>query len=70
MDFALTDEQRMLEETLTRLVADQVSPEQRRALLEAPSHAASPCGAPLPNWGCCICRSAKTWEGWAATAPT
>ncbi|WP_394424618.1 acyl-CoA dehydrogenase family protein [Vreelandella stevensii] len=42
MDFALTDEQRMLEETLTRLVADQVSPEQRRALLEAPSHAASP----------------------------
>lgn len=33
MDFALTDEQRMLEETLTRLVADQISPEQRRALL-------------------------------------
>ena len=26
MDFALTDEQRMLEETLTRLVADQVTP--------------------------------------------
>lgn len=35
MDFALTDEQRMLEETLTRLVADQVSPEQRRTLLNA-----------------------------------
>lgn len=35
MDFALTDEQRMLEETLTRLVADQVSPEQRRAMLAA-----------------------------------
>lgn len=33
MDFALTDEQRMLEETLTRLVADQVSPEQRRSML-------------------------------------
>ena len=33
MDFALTDEQRMLEETLTRLVADQVTPEQRRAWL-------------------------------------
>ena len=25
MDFALTDEQRMLEETLTRLVADQAA---------------------------------------------
>jgi alkylation response protein AidB-like acyl-CoA dehydrogenase len=35
MDFALTDEQRMLEETLTRLVADQVSPEQRRSMLAA-----------------------------------
>ncbi|MCB8889786.1 acyl-CoA dehydrogenase family protein [Vreelandella malpeensis] len=30
MDFALTDEQRMLDETLTRLVADKVSFEQRR----------------------------------------
>jgi alkylation response protein AidB-like acyl-CoA dehydrogenase len=42
MDFALTDEQRMLEETLTRLVADQVTPEQRRAMLEAPAQGASP----------------------------
>ena len=42
MDFALTDEQRMLEETLTRLVADQVSPEQRRAMLEASAQEASP----------------------------
>ncbi|WP_447553086.1 acyl-CoA dehydrogenase family protein [Vreelandella sp. EE22] len=41
MDFALTDEQRMLEETLTRLVADRVSPEQRRVLLKASSFGAS-----------------------------
>ncbi|MBE0464598.1 MAG: acyl-CoA dehydrogenase family protein [Halomonadaceae bacterium] len=41
MDFALTDEQRMLEETLTRLVADQVSPTQRRAMLDAPRQAPS-----------------------------
>ncbi|MBZ5487803.1 acyl-CoA dehydrogenase family protein [Halomonas aquamarina] len=41
MDFALTDEQRMLEETLTRLVADRVSPEQRRTRLQAPSPGAS-----------------------------
>lgn len=41
MDFALTDEQRMLEETLTRLVADHVSPEQRRAMLVTPSKAPS-----------------------------
>ena len=41
MDFALTDEQRMLEETLTRLVADQVSPEQRRAMLAAAPNRAS-----------------------------
>ncbi|WP_447955652.1 acyl-CoA dehydrogenase family protein [Vreelandella sp. EE7] len=40
MDFALTDEQRMLEETLTRLVADRVSPEQRRAMLAKPSEGA------------------------------
>ncbi|WP_249976143.1 acyl-CoA dehydrogenase family protein [Vreelandella olivaria] len=37
MDFALTDEQRMLEETLTRLVADQVSPQQRRTMLATPA---------------------------------
>ncbi|MBT2775034.1 acyl-CoA dehydrogenase family protein [Halomonas sp. ISL-60] len=42
MDFALTDEQRMLEETLTRLVTDQVSPEQRRAMLAAAPEGASP----------------------------
>lgn len=42
MDFALTDEQRMLEETLTRLVADQVSPEQRRTMLaSAPTQASA-----------------------------
>lgn len=33
MDFSLSDEQRMLEETLTRLVADQCNPEQRNALI-------------------------------------
>lgn len=41
MNFALTDEQRMLEETLTRLVADQVSPEQRRTMLAAAPDGAS-----------------------------
>lgn len=41
MDFALTDEQRMLEETLTRLVADQVSPEQRRTMLAAAPNGSS-----------------------------
>ncbi|MGP9593885.1 acyl-CoA dehydrogenase family protein [Halomonas sp. AOP42-C2-25] len=41
MDFALTDEQRMLEETLTRLVADQVSLEQRRAMLVTAPEGAS-----------------------------
>lgn len=35
MDFALTDEQRMLDETLTRLVSDRVSFEQRRQMLAA-----------------------------------
>lgn len=42
MDFALTDEQRMLEETLTRLVADQVSPEQRRSMLSSANADSSP----------------------------
>ncbi|PMR67840.1 acyl-CoA dehydrogenase family protein [Halomonas heilongjiangensis] len=37
MDFSLTDEQRMLADTLERLIADRVAPEQRRALLEAPA---------------------------------
>lgn len=33
MDFSLSDEQRMLDETVTRLVADHSDPEQRRAML-------------------------------------
>ncbi len=33
MDFSLSDEQRMLDETITRLVADRCSPDQRRALI-------------------------------------
>lgn len=33
MDFSLSDEQRMLEETVTRLVADRCNSEQRRALI-------------------------------------
>lgn len=37
MDFSLTDEQRMLADTLDRLIADRVAPEQRRAMLEAPA---------------------------------
>ncbi|UYF98432.1 acyl-CoA dehydrogenase family protein [Halomonas sp. GD1P12] len=45
MDFALTDEQRMLDETLTRLVADKVSFEQRRHMLNA-----SKAGADDPLW--------------------
>ena len=41
MDFSLSDEQRMLEETLMRLVADQCGPEQRRALIAGRSAAPS-----------------------------
>lgn len=37
MDFSLSDEQRMLADTLDRLIADRVTPEQRRATLEAPA---------------------------------
>ncbi|GHE19480.1 acyl-CoA dehydrogenase family protein [Halomonas urumqiensis] len=42
MDFSLSDEQRMLADTLDRLMADRVSPEQRRTMLEAPAGARSP----------------------------
>nr|WP_298415029.1 acyl-CoA dehydrogenase [uncultured Halomonas sp.] len=34
MDFSLNDEQRMLDETVTRLVADRCNPEQRRTLIQ------------------------------------
>ncbi|SHF79005.1 Acyl-CoA dehydrogenase [Modicisalibacter ilicicola DSM 19980] len=34
MDFSLSDEQRMLDETVTRLVADRCTPEQRRRLIQ------------------------------------
>ena len=42
MDFSLTDEQRMLTDTLDRLIADRVTPDQRRAMLEAPPGERSP----------------------------
>ncbi|WP_136246625.1 acyl-CoA dehydrogenase family protein [Halomonas borealis] len=42
MDFSLSDEQRMLDETVTRLVADRCNPEQRRALIDERSATPSP----------------------------
>ncbi|CAM4056049.1 acyl-CoA dehydrogenase family protein [Vreelandella rituensis] len=45
MDFSLSDEQRMLADTLNRLGIDRVSPEQRRQMLEAPAK-----GAASPLW--------------------
>ena len=41
MDFSLSDEQRMLADTLNRLIDDRVSPEQRRTMLEAPTDGCS-----------------------------
>nr|WP_299240696.1 acyl-CoA dehydrogenase family protein [uncultured Halomonas sp.] len=41
MDFSLSDEQRMLDETVTRLVADRCNPEQRRTLIQERSTALS-----------------------------
>ena len=42
MDFSLSDEQRMLDETVSRLVADRCNPEQRRALINERSTSPSP----------------------------
>ncbi|MGB8712933.1 MAG: acyl-CoA dehydrogenase [Onishia taeanensis] len=42
MDFSLSDEQRMLDETITRLIADHCAPEQRRAMLAERSATPSP----------------------------
>lgn len=42
MDFSLSDEQRMLDETVTRLVADRCNPEQRRALIAERGASPSP----------------------------
>lgn len=63
MDFALTDEQRMLEETLTRLVADQVSPEQRRVMLTAAANGDSALWRTFAELGLLHMPSAKTWAG-------
>ncbi|WP_227367728.1 acyl-CoA dehydrogenase family protein [Halomonas sp. M20] len=41
MDFSLSDEQRMLDETVTRLVTDRCNPEQRRTLIQERGTASS-----------------------------
>jgi hypothetical protein len=51
MDFEPTDEQRMLRESLSRLLEDSYSFEQRNRIAHRSTAMIRPSGTPLPRWG-------------------
>ena len=59
MDFDLTDEQRLLRDSVDRLIADQYPFEQRKKYLAEPAGWSQPSGTITPKSACWACRSRK-----------
>ena len=59
MDFDLTDEQRLLKDSVDRLIADQYQFEQRKKYMAEPAGWSQPSGRSSPNSACSACRSRK-----------
>ena len=51
MDFDLTEEQRMLKDSVDRLIAERYSFEQRKAICATPTAAAASCGRAIADMG-------------------
>ena len=64
MDFDLTDEQRLLKDSVDRLIADQYQFEQRKKYLAEPDGWSRDVVAAIrANWACSACRSRKQHGG-------
>ena len=69
MDFELTEEQRLLRDSVDRLLADHYAFEKRRGLSRrSPRAGAGNFGRNMPSWGCWACRLPRNMAGSAAAA--
>ena len=59
MDFDLSEEQRLLKDSIDRLIADRYQFEQRKKYLAEPDGWSRDAGRSTPNSGCSGCRSTK-----------
>ena len=66
MDFDLSDEQRLLKDSVDRLLADRYSFDQRKNYLPSRTAGAPRCGRNTPNSACSACRSPRSMAGSAA----
>ena len=66
MDFDLTDEQRLLKDSVDRLLADRYDFEQRKKYWREQGGWSHASGASSPNSACSACRSRKTMAASAA----
>ena len=66
MDFDLTDEQRLLKDSVDRLIADQYQFEQRKKYRPSRTAGAARSGSNTPNSACSACRSRRRMAASAA----
>ena len=57
MDFDLTEEQRLLKDSLDRLIGDRYAFEQRKSYGQSPKAGAASCGSNMPSSACSGCPS-------------
>ena len=63
MDFDLSDDQRLLTDSVTRLLADQYSFEARKGYVKRQAAGVRRCGRSSPSLGCWGCRSPRSTAG-------
>ena len=66
MDFNLSDEQRLLKDSVDRLMADRYAFDQRKNHLKEAGGWSAAIGRSTPNSGCSACRSPNSMAGSAA----
>ena len=66
MDFDLSEEQRLLEETVERLMSDATASSSARATRPRPTASAASCGRDTPSSACSACRSPRSMAASAA----
>lgn len=63
MDFDLSEEQRMLKESVERLIGERYDFEQRKSYMKEPAASAGPCGSNMQTSACSACPFPEKYGG-------